>query len=197
MVNPKRKGNTGERKFLEVMLETAGREKVWKDKRNSQATNFGGLGNPDVSFYQMSGVFWEVKNTKSFEIKAWWPTLVGDCPMGKIPALAYKEQGVGFHSGFWVALPFDKLESFSIEILEWAGKTVSPVLDSSSLDVHLYRMGSGNFMFNNKKNEVKNSDELSMLTYELESYGLVAIFRQPDLLQICTKVAESRGWEVL
>jgi len=111
-LNSAAKGGRGEREAITEICGLLGREKCAKDKRNNQATEWGGSGNPDIQIAGLERLFYEIKNTAKFMF-SWTVKLVQDCPENYIPVLMYKEP----RKGFWVMY---RLEDHDRYFESWA-----------------------------------------------------------------------------
>ena len=119
MVNARAKGKKGENDFINAFLKLIGRERGPKDRRQGQATAWGGMGKPDVSIPELSDLHIEVKNTKTFQFPAFVKQMREDCPPNKVMTLAYREQGR--NDFFWLMFPLHDLEKFSCQCAEAFG----------------------------------------------------------------------------
>mgnify|MGYP000505886399 CR=1 FL=1 len=119
MVNARAKGLRGESDFINAFLKLIGRERGPRDRRQNQATIFGGCNNSDVSIPELSDLHIEVKNTSTFKFPAWVKQMRKDCGPGKVMTLAYKEQGKA--EFFWLMFPMNDLEKFSCQCAEAFG----------------------------------------------------------------------------
>lgn len=119
MVNSKRKGAAGEVGFINAFLKLIGRERGPKDRRQGQATAWGGMGNSDVSIPELSDLHIECKNTKNFSFPAFVKQMREDCPPSKVMTLAYREQGKA--DFYWLMFPLQDLEKFSCQCAEAFG----------------------------------------------------------------------------
>lgn len=120
--SPKAKGNLGETACINKTVEQLGREKCPQDRRNDQATAWGGIATPDISIKGLEAWHIEVKNTQTYQFPAWSSKIEGDCPRGKVPVIAYRVQGR--NDFFWLQFPLDHLEKFCLEAVTAMGYQV-------------------------------------------------------------------------
>lgn len=91
------KGKRGENNAIHALCEQLGRERSPRDRRNNQATEYGGAGNPDIQIAGLERLFYEIKNTTKFMF-SWTTKLLQDCPEDMVPVLMYNEP----RKGWWV-----------------------------------------------------------------------------------------------
>ena len=116
-LNSKRKGSRGERLAIEAICKLLDRKPTYRDRRNSQATAWGGCNNPDIQIQGLEGFHLDIKNTKTFCFPAWKEQLLADCG-SKTPVLLYKEQGV---NRFWALHRMEDFEDYCVTWLQAKG----------------------------------------------------------------------------
>lgn len=121
VLNAKQKGNRGERMAIDAITELLPRSKDKMDRRNSQATPWGGSGTPDITIKDLRKIHFEIKHTASVSFFAWAKQLLEDVlGTSKLPCILYRmpaNKHPNNKATWWVFHPLSDIEEL---VLTWA-----------------------------------------------------------------------------
>lgn len=89
----KSKGIQAEEKAIDSYCELLGRKRTKQDRRNNQATPWGGISNPDIQVKGLEGWHIEVKDVEKLGVLKTWDEHVKSTPLGKRPQLNFFYKG--------------------------------------------------------------------------------------------------------
>jgi hypothetical protein len=121
VVNARAKGQRGELEAMKACEELIQAPKSIYNKRNSQATPYGGSATPDITIHQLRKFHMEVKNTSNVSFFAWANKLLEDVlGTSKTPMILYKQPAKKHPNNkatWWV---FHRLTDIEEIVLTWA-----------------------------------------------------------------------------